>query len=308
MAADVQRVVISRSADVKCSPFLALTAALLLAACAQSSHRVAQTPSPTPSASAFPSIIFPGHRVVAYYGEADVPAMGILGTASPQRILPKLLSQAQAYARYGEPVIPAFELIAVVAQRAPGAAGEYSAPIDSDTVQRYLDEIRKAHGLLILDIQPGRAPFLPYVKRYETFLREPDVSLAMDSEWSMGADQVPGDVIGNTNAATVNAVSAYLSGLVARYHLPQKLLIVHQFTSDMIEERDDVRVRPSLAIVFHVDGFGSRAGKLSKYRLLSSGRHGAFIGLKLFYQQDVDMFSASEVMHFSPRPDLITYQ
>lgn len=253
-------------------------------------------------------MIFPGHRVVAYYGAADVPAMGVLGHASPQQILPTLIRQAQAYAPYGEPVIPAFELIAVVAQRSPGNADAYSAPTDGDTVQRYLDEIRKVNGLLILDIQPGRAPFLPYVKHYERFLREPDVGLAMDSEWSMGPREVPGDVIGNTNADTVNAVSAYLSTLVARYHLPQKLLIVHQFTSDMIERRDEVQMRPNLAIVFHVDGFGSRAGKLSKYRLLSGDRHGAFIGIKLFYTQDIDMFSASEVMRFSPRPDLVTYQ
>lgn len=234
--------------------------------------------------------------------------MGVLGTASPQHVLPKLLQQAQAYARYGEPVIPAFELIAVVAQRSPGARDAYSAPIDGATVQRYLQVIRKVHGLLILDVQPGRAAFLPYVKRYERFLREPDVELAMDSEWSMGAGEVPGDVIGSTNADAVNAVSAYLSSLVAHYRLPQKLLIVHQFTSDMIERRDAVRMRPNLAIVFHVDGFGSRAGKVSKYRLLRADRHGAFIGIKLFYQQDVDMFSAAEVMRFKPRPDLITYQ
>lgn len=287
---------------------LVLIVALVLSACTAPAHRVARSPSPKPSASAFPSVIFPGHRVVAYYGAADVPAMGVLGATSPQRALPKLLRQAQAYARYGEPVIPAFELIAVVAQRAPGAYDAYSAGIDSATVQRYLDQIRKVHGLLILDVQPGRAPFLPYVKRYERFLRQPDVSLAMDSEWSMGPDEVPGDVIGSTNAGTVNAVSAYLSALIAQNHLPQKLLIVHQFTSDMIEGRDGVRMRPNLAIVFHVDGFGSRAGKLSKYRLLSKDRRGAFIGLKLFYQQDLDMFAASEVMHFSPRPNLITYQ
>ncbi len=286
-----------------------LITTLALTACAAPSHRIARSPSPTPRATAFPPpVLFPGHRVVAYYGAAGVPAMGILGTASPATILPKLEGTAQAYARYGEPVIPAFELIAVVAQRSPGINNAYSAAIDDDTVQRYLDIIRSAHGLLILDVQPGRAPFLPYVERFERFLREPDVSLAMDSEWSMGPGQVPGDVIGSTNAATVNAVSAYLSSLIRQYRLPQKLLIIHQFTSDMIQGRERVRIRPDLAIVFHVDGFGSRAGKMSKYRLLSQDRHGAFIGLKMFYQQDIDMFSAADVMRFSPRPDLLTYQ
>lgn len=234
--------------------------------------------------------------------------MGVLGSGPPASVLPKLIRQANAYRRFGTAVIPAFELIAVVAQRAPGYGGNYSAAVDKATLQPYLDAIRRAHGLLILDIQPGRAPFLPYVKRYEAFLRERDVSLALDSEWSMAPGEVPGDVIGGTDAATVNQVSAYLSQLVARYRLPQKLLIVHQFTEDMIAARSAIQMRPNLAMVFHVDGFGSRAGKLSKYRLLSQNRNGAFIGIKLFYNQDVDMLAPSDTMRLSPRPDLITYQ
>lgn len=234
--------------------------------------------------------------------------MGVLGSGPPSAVLPRLLRQAAAYQAFGKPVIPAFELIAVVAQRAPGVTGNYSAPVDSAAVQAYLKAIRSAHGLLIIDVQPGRAPFLPYVKHYERFLREPDVSLALDSEWSMGSGQIPGDVIGSTSASAVNSVSEYVSQLVAHYHLPQKLLIVHQFTSDMIAQRNAVQMRRNLAIVFHVDGFGSRAGKLSKYRLLSSDRHGSFVGIKLFYKQDIDMLSASEVMRLSPQPDLVTYQ
>lgn len=287
---------------------IALALALVVAACSAPSATRTHRPPHSPAASPFPARLLPGHRIVAYYGEAGVPAMGILGSGPPARILPKLLKHAAAYDRYGEPVIPAFELIAVVAQRAPGAYGNYSAAIDEATVQQYLSVIRRAGGLLILDVQPGRAQFLPYVRHFERFLREPDVSLALDSEWSMGPGEVPGDVIGGTDAATVNAVSAYLSQLAARYRLPQKMLIVHQFTSDMIAHRDAVQMRPNLAIVFHVDGFGTRAGKLSKYRLLSQDRHGAFIGLKLFFTQDVDMFAAPEVMRLSPRPDLITYQ
>lgn len=233
--------------------------------------------------------------------------MGILGTGSIAQIEPKLLRQAAAYRRYG-PVIPAFELIAVVAQRDGGAYGHYSAGEDDATVARYVKAAKAMHGLVILDIQPGRAAFLPLVKRYEKFLREPNVSLALDSEWSMGPDEIPGDVIGGTDAATVNEVSAYLSQLVERSKLPQKLLVVHQFTPDMIENRSQVVQRPGLAIVFHVDGFGDRPNKLSKYAILSRNAGHAFMGLKLFYDQDIDMFAASEVMKLSPRPSLVTYQ
>ncbi len=234
--------------------------------------------------------------------------MGVLGTGSIAQIQPKLQHQAAAYSRFGEPVIPAFELIAVVAQRDGGVQRSYSAGVDDATVQRYLNAARAMHGLLILDIQPGRAAFLPLVKRYEKFLREPEVSLALDSEWSMGPNEVPGEVIGGTDAVTVNAVSAYLASVVAQYHLPQKLFIVHQFTPDMIGNRSQVVHRPGLALVFHIDGFGDRPNKLSKYNLLTQNRRGAFMGLKLFYDQDIDMFAASEVMKLKPRPDLVTYQ
>jgi len=149
--------------------------------------------------------------------------MGILGHASPERIAPRLLKQANAYDPYGEPVVPAFELIATVAQSDAGADGDYSAPTDAATIEQYLRAARAMHGLLILDIQPGRASFLREVRRYERFLHEPDVSLALDSEWSMGPQEVPAQVIGGTSGEVVNGVSAYLASLVRKYNLPQKL-------------------------------------------------------------------------------------
>jgi hypothetical protein len=45
----------------------------------------------------------------------------------------------------------------------------------------------------------------------------------------MAPDQVPGKVTGAVGAAEVNAVAAYVSGLVAEKNLPQKLFLLHQF-------------------------------------------------------------------------------
>jgi hypothetical protein len=288
-----------------------IAAALALYAC---SYRNLASRTPAPFVRATPGLpfggnrILPGHRVVAFYGAAQTPDMGILGSASPQRVASELMKQARAYDRYDEPVVPAFELIATVAQSDPGADGDYNGWTDAQTINRYLRAVRAIHGLLILDIQPGRAPFLREIRRYDAFLRQPDVSLALDSEWSMRAEQVPAQVIGGTTGDVVNQVSAYLGRIVARDHLPQKMLIVHQFTPDMIERRSAIVQRTGIAIVFHVDGFGTRAGKVSKYRLLSQNRGRAFMGFKLFYRQDIDMFSAAEVMRLRPPPDLITYE
>ena len=59
------------------------------------------------------------------------------------------------------------------------------------------------------------------------------MGLALDPEWNVPAGVQPGSVIGSTDAATVNQVADYLPRLVrARKDLPQKVLIVHQFTED----------------------------------------------------------------------------
>ena len=92
----------------------------------------------------------------------------------------------------------------------------------------------------------------------EPFLKLPDVSLALDPEWSLNPPQLPGQEIGSTDAATVNEVSLYLSRLVRRYHLPQKLLVVHRFTDEMVESENQLERDPGVALVLNVDGFGGR--------------------------------------------------
>ncbi len=234
--------------------------------------------------------------------------MGVLGSASPAGIAPRLERQAAAYEKFGRPVISAFELIAVIAQGAPGDGGTYHGVTDIATVRRYLTEARRISALLIIDIQPGRASFLPLVKHYESILREPDVGLALDPEWEMTASQVPGQTIGGTSAAEVNGVGDYLAALVKAHHLPQKLFAIHQFTLDMISDRSAVRYHPELATTFHVDGFGGQTIKLIKYHAIATRNPHFHNGFKLFYTQDTNMLTPSEAMKLRPQPDLLTYE
>jgi hypothetical protein len=103
--------------------------------------------------------IFPHHRVVAFYGAAGVPGLGVLGKGAPTSAAAKLLTQAHAYARFGRPILPAFELIATVVQQEPGASGTYSVHASGTEIGRYLAAARRIHALLILDIQPGYRSF-----------------------------------------------------------------------------------------------------------------------------------------------------
>jgi len=278
-----------------------------------SSPAVSPSASPSPSPAPLAQLpvggrtIFPRYRVVCYYGGAAGGALGVLGEGTPAQAGPRLLKAAAPFKTATRPVLPAFELITTVAQAHPGADGDYSEPTAPADVQRYLTEVRKIKGLLILDLQPGRSDFLSQARQYEKFLEQPDVGLALDSEWHMGPGQVPGKVIGSATAAEINQVSAYLSGIVVRKKLPQKLFVIHQFTLAMVANKPQVTSPPGLAVVFHIDGFGSRAAKLQKYAVLHV-KPPFYNGLKLFYDEDIQRFSPKEAIALAPSPDLFSYQ
>jgi hypothetical protein len=252
--------------------------------------------------------ILPDKRVVAFYGAPQDRELGVLGIGSPRRAARKLQRQSRPYARRGRPVLPAFELIAAIVTSEAGDGGDHSMRQEPATIRRYLRAARAHDMLLLLDIQPGYAPFLQEAQALEEFLKEPDVSLALDPEWSMDPPQLPGQEIGSTDAATINDVSRYLSRIVRRYDLPQKLLVVHRFTGDMIQAEDDLDRHPGVALVVNVDGFGDRPNKISKYREFTRDLRRRFNGFKLFYEEDVNLMKPDQVLRLNPQPDLIVYE
>jgi hypothetical protein len=163
---------------------------------------------------------------------------------------------------------------------------------------------------VILDLQPGQSDFLTEAKYYEAFLREPDVGLALDPEWRTEAPAKPqGGDIGQVDASEVNAVIDYVAQLVAEEHLPEKLLVVHQFNDRMITNRDQLREEPGVAVMIHMDGFGDRSDKLDSYDMVRAAPP-FNMGLKLFYDEDIGLLGATDVLGglFDPVPDMITYQ
>ena len=252
--------------------------------------------------------ILPDRRVVAFYGAPQDERLGALGVGTPNQAARRLARQARAYRSGRRPVLPAFELIAAIADESPGDDGDYSTRLSSRTTQRYLNAARRHKMLLILDIQPGRAAFMKEVRAFEKLLREPDVSLALDPEWSMDPGQVPGQQIGTTDAATVNDVSRYLSRIVRRHRLPQKMLLVHRFTENMIEREEELERHPGVALTVNVDGFGNQPVKIAKYREFTRGRRGRFNGFKLFHTEDTDLMSPRQVLRLRPRPDVVIYE
>lgn len=252
--------------------------------------------------------IFPDRRVVAFYGNPQDRALGVLGIGTPAQAAARLRRAARGYGRETRPVLPMFELISTVAARDPGPDGLYRLHTPAAVIDRYLRAARKAGAVLVLDIQPGHADFLSETKRLARWLREPDVGLALDPEWhTPGA--VPGTRIGSTTADEVNAVVKYVAGIVRANDLPQKLLVIHQFTDDMIVDEERLIAPPQLAVTLNVDGFGTRSAKVSKYRDFNRRRPpGTHVGFKLFYEEDVGLMAPRSVMALQPRPDLVVYE
>jgi hypothetical protein len=251
--------------------------------------------------------LLPEHRVVAFYGAPQSRELGALGIGKPDTAARRLARQAKPYGRDGRTTLPALELITVIANADAGSDGMYRTRQEDAVVRRYLRAARRAKALLLLDIQPGRSDFFAEATRLEKWLKEPDVGLALDPEWRVGDGEVPGQVIGHVEAREVNATAAWLAKLVAREELPEKLLVIHQFTDDMVDETA-LKSRDGLAIVLNADGFGGRAVKRAKYHAFTRQSPGFYPGFKLFYEEDEDLMSPRSVLRLKPPPDFVVYE
>jgi hypothetical protein len=252
--------------------------------------------------------LLPRHRVVAHFGAPQAVGLGILGIGSPDEAARRVQAQAKGYRGTGRPVQPAFELIAAVASASAGADGMYRFQQPDRVICRYLAAAKRAGALLILDVQPGRSTFMAEVRRLGRYLRDPHVGLALDPEWKMGPGEIPGQVIGHTDASVINRVSAYIAAIVRRHRLPEKLLLVHQFEPSMIRRRERLALRPGVALTINADGFGTQAAKVTKYDVLTGPRDRFFHGFKLFYEEDTALMSPRRVLGLRPRPDVVVYE
>lgn len=249
-----------------------------------------------------------GHVLVTWYGNPHSRLMGVLGEASGAVRASALRRQADAFkGATSRRILPAYHLVAVVAQPTEHG-GTYRRRESHDVIQTLLDEARE-HGFhLVLDIQPGRARVRDEVDALLPFLAEPDVHLALDPEFAMGADGVPGRRIGSMRASEINDAIDRLERVIATHGLPPKVLIVHQFTLGMLPDKPHIRSSARVETVLMMDGFGSQSLKISSYRAIMRQHELDYAGVKLFYKQDRGLFSPAEIMDLTPLPAVVIYQ
>jgi hypothetical protein len=245
--------------------------------------------------------------LVAYYGTAGTGALGVLGEGTPERADRRLRAAARGFERPDRPVQRVYELIVTIADAGPGPDGDFNHDLSREQVQAWIDAARRDRALLVLDVQPGRSSFPAVAKRWEWALADPWVGLALDPEWRMGARGVPGQRIGSVDGREVDRTAAWLARLVRERGLPQKPLVVHQFRDSMLRRPGLVQQRPELALVQHVDGFGTRGQKLGTYAAVARPRQFS-MGFKLFYDEDVRLMGPAAVLALRPRVRFVSYQ
>ena len=261
--------------------------------------------------------VLPRQRIVAFYGNPLSTRMGILGEIPPDSMLARLRQVVAEWqqADSATPVKPALQLITVVAQPKPGKDGRYRLRMDSTLIEQVYGWAQRAGALLILDVQAGHSQLQQELPRLLPWLARPDVHLAVDPEFYMHgnrAGRAPGSRIGSMDAADVNYAIGELAELVTRYRLPPKVLVVHRFTRNMLQNAGKIRLDPRVQVVINMDGWGPPWHKFDTYALAELEEPVQFTGFKLFFHNDTkkgdSLLTPREVLALRPRPVYIQYQ
>jgi hypothetical protein len=255
--------------------------------------------------------IFPEFRLFGYAGLPGSPGMGRLGIGDLDEKVIELQERGEEYAG-GRPILPVLELIATVVHPTPGADGMFRTYIPESVIQDHLDAARRHDGILLLNIQPGRADFIDEVRHYEKWLVEPDVGVALDPEWAVSEGQIPGRVYGRTSAAELSEVAEYLSGLVEEHRLPEKVMVYHQVHPSVVRDEMEMEEFPGVVVIKSVDGIGAPADKVKTYNRVNETKPDFVVpGFKLFYEEDAvlgPIMTGDEVLELDPEPEYILFE
>lgn len=251
------------------------------------------------------------NRLVTYYGNPRSAQMGVLGEfADPEVMMERLIQQTAAYsaADPARPAVPTIELIASTAQRDPGGDGSYLGRLETEEIEQYARLAEENGALLLLDVQLGLNTVADEIEVLRPFLERPYVHLAIDTEYSVELGQVPGVDLGGVDGAEIQEAVETLTQLVKEEGIADKVLVVHQFESGIVTNKEVIQPTENVEVVLNADGFGRAENKISKYDLLVSEEPIQYGGFKLFYTQDVSLLSPEEVLQLEPAPVVVNYQ
>jgi hypothetical protein len=240
--------------------------------------------------------------------------MGILGEIAPDAMLRKLEREVAAWTKADSttPAIPALHLIVTVAQASAGSDGMYRARMPDTLVEKVHGWAKSSNAIMFLDVQVARSTLQAELPRLEKFLARPDMHLGLDPEFSMKRGGAPGKRIGTYDAEDINWAIDFLAGIVDKYQLPPKVLVVHRFTRPMVTNAKRIKLDPRVQVVINMDGWGPPWMKIDSYQAYVYSEPVQFTGFKLFYHNDTKrghpLMKPADVLALFPRPVYIQYQ
>lgn len=248
-------------------------------------------------------------RIVAFYGSPLGRGLGVLGNNTPENMLKQLRAQTAEYQNIltRTQVIPAFHMVVTVADKYPGDDKNYNHRVDPAVIQKWIDWAKQENVWVILDIQPGRSDGITEIDQIEPFLYQPHVQLAIDPEFMVGANDIPGENLGVIDGDMINQIQARLDG-IAQVIGQTKVLMIHQFDNRMLKNKDLILNYENVEIVWDADGFGGAGAKKQDYDQYRNDAGFDRGGIKLFYVEDTPLMTPAEVMQLQPMPSIVIYQ
>jgi hypothetical protein len=298
------------------------------------SHKPAAAPSP--SVAPFdPSVdaVLPTHRVVAFYAVPNAPATGPAYKLT-SAMLTRLRAQGAAYQKLdpAHPVALGIDLVVDVPDRFKGKGGTYSHYVADSTINQYVAFCKKNDLLLFLDLNIGWAKPITVLNHFDNYLKLPFVNVAIDPEWMFPRHNgIPGVNLSNVRASDLNPLIEAVAAMPMKYHVPRKIMIVHQYRGDgdgkanpyaagssEIADKRDIVNDPRVDLVIHIDSVGGWAGDIAlkegqykKWVTTDMTKYGNFKygGFKIFYKLEArhKLMTPKQVMSMKPAPMVITY-
>ncbi|MEM7798186.1 MAG: hypothetical protein AAF633_03270 [Chloroflexota bacterium] len=248
--------------------------------------------------------------LLTYYGTPNGPSLGVLGSQPrfyTNNELRNLRKEYLPYVQSDKFVIPTYHIITTVADGWPGQDGNYNHWLDWGIIEDWIAAADRLGYAVVLDIQPGREDVMVEFDRIWGLLYNPHVHLAIDPEFIMLEDEVPGRDLGQVNADQINAIQARMNAIGYEIGL-NRVLIIHQFEDSMIENKAGIQGYPFVEVVIDADGFGSAGSKIADYNQYAVEPGFEYGGFKLFYDFDSPLLSPRDVMSLSPQPAVVIYQ
>ncbi|HET8840474.1 MAG TPA: hypothetical protein VFN35_03365 [Ktedonobacteraceae bacterium] len=294
--------------------------------------RRGQTGTPKPFDPAVGAVL-PNSRVIAFYAIPNAEATGPAYQLSTD-MLNNLQAQGAEYQKLDpkHPVKLGIDLVVSIPDGIPGPDGTYSHHLDADTIQSYIDFCKQNDLILFLDLNFGWSPIGPEVDYFLSYLeRYTFVHLAIDPEWMFPRhDGIPGVNLSNVRASDLNPIIQKVAAIPMKYHVPRKILLIHQYRSDgdglqdpydagqaEIADKRNLISDPRVDVVIHVDSVGGyngdKADKTQQYNEwvaqdIQKYHNFRYGGFKLFYQHEAQtLMTPQEVLALKPAPMIVTY-